>query len=364
MRARSVAAAVVARALFLGPMRRRPRNRIVLLGRRMTGNHAAFAAYLAASHPEIEVVQLGDSPRIRDLAVAARARAIVSAGGPSVLRRWVSSRNRPLFVDAWHGVGFKSRITRASDSFKAYDAHFVSSPFVGDYYRRSGAAVAVTGYARMDALAEAAAGSAARDRVYELFTDGVPGPTDTRSPIILFAPTWGVELAEGLTQQLVLDALNDLAGELGFFVAFRPHPDHSPPALPALERVRLLAHTDFEETAGVLAATDVLLTDWSSIATDFLPLARPVIYLDADPPARPLGPLDETDRVGEVVSTITGLRAAVAEAIADRDVYVARFEAARLRTVERAWGSTIDGKSSARYLTAIEDLERSAEKSS
>lgn len=86
-----------------------------------------------------------------------------------------------------------------------------------------------------------------------------------------------------------------------------------------------------------------LVTDWSSIATDFFALARPAISLAAAPPSATLGLVELTRAVESVIDDPSG--------------YVARFEVARQRSVMRAWGDTLYGLSASRYLAAIETLE-------
>lgn len=374
-RVRRAAVAAIARAIFLPLRARRVDNRIVLAGSPHAGNHAEFSRYLLLAHAEVDVYFLVDSHadyvratqvtparvlrsnRLRDLAKVAGARAIVTLGGPAHLRTWIDCRLRPLFIDAWHGVGFKSRVTKAHPSFRRYDAHLVSSPHVRDYYQQHGAAAIVTGYARTDALIRAAADTSNRDRLAQEFGRATADAT----AIVLFAPTWAISAADGLSDRAVLVNLDALANELNFDVAYRPHGYATAAEVADLRRVRLMSVDRVSSTEQLLGGIDVLVTDWSSIATDFHALGRPVIYLDAEPPGRDLGPLDASDRVGVVATDPAVLSAAVAEAVSDTSGYLARFDAARRRTVARAWGDTLDGLSSSRYFQAIEQLERERE---
>jgi CDP-glycerol glycerophosphotransferase (TagB/SpsB family) len=109
-------------------------------------------------------------------------------------------------------------------------------------------------------------------------------------------------------------------------------------------------------TEELLGAVDALITDWSSIATDFLPLARPIVFLDRPAPAEDLSPLSEQDRPGAIVSNIDQLGRALLEAVSAPETYIKRYGVQRDFTLERAWGVTLDGRSSERYLSAIESL--------
>ena len=335
-------------------------DRIVFLGGAMTGNLSAYAAHLARNSPTTELAYLTSHPtpgplptpgrllrpwRWRDLKVVARSRAVISAQGPRSLRPWLESEHRPLFVDVWHGVGFKSRVVTAHPAFRDYDAHFVSSPHVAEFYRAAGAHPQVTGYARMDALGEPP-DPTVRARIDALFPH-------TSGPLVLYAPTWGLG---GPAPRDVVAVLARSLGESAR-IAFRPH-------------ARLHVESDVDRGVGVidqravphaadlLPFVDVLVTDWSSIATDYLPLQRPVVYLDVPPPVVDAGPLTRDDRPGPIVADLDELVAAVREAIHDPDAATAPFATARSATVERAWGDTLDGRSRDRYDAALAALER------
>ena len=370
--------AIVARVLFLAPWRRPARGRITLLGHSLAGNLEAFARHVEASHPELELLVLIDEPdeyrrlratssrtvlsaqRLDHLARVARSESVVSAMGPVFLRYWLSARNRPLFVDVWHGVGFKSRLA-GDANLLAYDAHFVSSPFTRAYYEKAGATAIVTGYARTDVTLASAKDATARDRALREF--GRPHGDDT--PIVLFAPTWkeagAAPAAAGLYDVPLLTALTGLdalAAREGFLVAYRGHTHSDAATFDALGSVRSLGSDVFPITEELLGAVDVVVTDWSSIATDFLPLGRPVVYLDTTPPAATLAPLDASDRPGAHVHDLDALLAAVGAAVSDPGKALAPFAQQRTATSTKAWGDTLDGGSSERYVTALGSLTK------
>lgn len=329
---------------------RRVDDRIVVVGDPLIGNVAAFKNYLRTHHPKIEVAQLSlarnsrpssgklDARRLRDLLTVARSRAIVTPSGPQGLAPWVAREHRPLFIDVWHGVGFKSRIGSARPAFLDYDAHFVSSEHVAQYYRAHGARAITTGYARMDALHDAAVAA---------------------DPLILFAPTWGAHTR--LDIRSALEVLNEFALSRDLTVAYRPHGYSR--ALNTDDLQRVFVHGRGAELEGrgadlevlpILQRARVLVTDWSSIATDYLPLDRPVVYLDGATPEHP-GPLGLSDRPGAIVGTREELRSALDQAME----FPGAFASARAETSKRAWGSTLDGRAAERYLQAIVALEDS-----
>jgi CDP-glycerol glycerophosphotransferase (TagB/SpsB family) len=359
-RVRAAIAARVAR-LMLG--RSTPRDLVVILAGSVIGNLAALARELRVRHPDVEVAYLltrrsGPLPdhsgrvlrpwRLRDLSDVARARVIVTAQGPWSLRSWITARRRPLFVDVWHGVGYKSRIATSHPAFRSYDAHFVPSPFVADFYAAAGARAIVTGYGRMDAIVTKSTDPSARAVLEEQFPDAT-------GPVVLFAPTWGIEST--IDDASALAAIERATSGRSARIVYRPH--FLAPAVDVrpLPHVRKIGQDLIPNADDLLPHVDILITDWSSIAMDYLPLERPVLFIEAEPPARPLGPLTEDDRPGPVVTTPDELAAEVGAAVLDPSAHLRRYETQRSNTVVRAWGETLDGSSSARYIAAIHDLE-------
>jgi CDP-glycerol glycerophosphotransferase (TagB/SpsB family) len=369
---RGVVAAGVGRAL-LPVLRPAPRRRIVLFGHEPNGNLYAIDRELQSSAPELDWRTMVDDPRlyrvlrksgnpsvlsaqkISHVLWAARAQAIVSSHGPVFFRSWLRSRRRPVFVDVWHGIGFKANIANAEAALLAYDAHLVSSPFVADEYVRAGAKPIVTGYARTDITIAAATDRDARAEVMATF-DGI----DPSTPLVLFAPTWVGTGDDASTAALgdslnILRLLNEAALQHNFVVGYRGHINSAGSSIGSLARVRALSHSAVPITETLLGSVDVLVTDWSSIATDFLALDRPIVYLDRPAPAVKLAPLTAEDRVGVVASDAAQLVAAVVEATTEPEHYLSRFAIARAATVERAWGDSLDGRSAHRALGAIAD---------
>jgi CDP-glycerol glycerophosphotransferase (TagB/SpsB family) len=173
------------------------------------------------------------------------------------------------------------------------------------------------------------------------------GVDDDRT-VVLYAPTWReAGQAEEFNHQAALRALAAAGERHGFLVGFRRHPNSAPFDLGFSPAVASLGTEVFPSAEELLGAVDVLVTDWSSIGTDYLPLARPVVYLDVPPPEGGVGPLTRHDRPGPVVSVDT-ITPAVVEAVTRPDTALAPFADARRATIERAWGDSLDGRSTER----------------
>jgi CDP-glycerol glycerophosphotransferase (TagB/SpsB family) len=139
-------------------------------------------------------------------------------------------------------------------------------------------------------------------------------------------------------------------------VGYRGHINSAGQNLDELPNVKLIDRDTAPITEELLGIVDVLITDWSSIATDFMVTGRPIVYLDRQPPREHPAPLDGADRIGEVVSDYESLVAAVIDAVANPELYQSRFSEARAVTIEKAWGKTLDGHSTDRSITAIEEV--------
>lgn len=364
LRALAVARVIAWIALRRG---RRDSGLIVLIGRAGVGNLAAFHRYLENSRPDLRVVWFAvrrrdvgaghyrgvpilSALRLRDVWIVAHSTAVYSTAGPATLRSWMRRRHRPVFLEAWHGVGYKARFAHASAALRSADAHLVSSSHVAEYYEEHGGRPIVTGYARMDDLLKRASDRIALER-----ETGIPAS----AALVLVAPTWGCAPAPAVTDREILVALSERARE-GLAVVYRPHKYAAAAPCDDLPGVFALGPSDTTDPTDLLAMTDVLVTDWSSIAVDFLALERPVIYRDSAPPAASLAPLDETDRPGPVLRDARDLAEAVVLATMDPRAHHARFGDAMARTRDRAWGDTLDGESARRYLAALESLRPSA----
>lgn len=372
---RGAAASLIVRFVVLPFRSRKPTGRIALVGHEPNGNLYAFARYLSVVRPELDVFYALDDPRrfralraagdrkvhslqrLRDVARVARADAVITTHGPVYLRYWLGAKHRPVFVDTWHGVGFKASLDHAEPQFLRYDAHFVSSPTVARYYESAGAQPVVTGYARTDVTIESAKDPHIADGLRSLFGSDLPAGT----PIVLFAPTWVAageddgESALPPVPRLVV-ALNDFAVRHGFAVVYRGHINAEQETLSSLDRIRAAGQDIEPITETMLGGVDVVLTDWSSIATDFLATGRPTVYLDRPAPDAHPAPLDVNDRPGVIASSLTELEQALAQATLSPDQYLKRFASKRRSVVDKAWGATLDGRSSERYLAALDSL--------
>ncbi|WP_213814373.1 CDP-glycerol glycerophosphotransferase family protein [Glaciihabitans sp. dw_435] len=357
---------------------RRDNGAIVLFGHDLNGNLAAFDTYLRGLPDAPRVLFMTDSAqtyrreraagrgilysaRVGDLYRAARADVIVTSHGPINLFRWPKRRHRPLFVDVWHGVGYKTD-PKTLASMTAYDGHFVASPLLRDLHIGFGLPAelnTITGYARTDELATLELTPALRSGILR---DYGLDPAEKRT-LVLYAPTWNHLAARdifpfGMTPEQFLAPLDALAAEIGVLFLVRLHLntvlelDES-----AYANVRFVSARLYPATEPLLKVADVLFTDWSSIVSEYLAVHRPIIFIDKPTPFDgEVQPLSREDRPGAIVASFEDLTTALTLAATDPAGYLEQYGDLIDATTERAWGGTLDGHSAERYLRQIETL--------
>jgi len=218
----------------------------------------------------------------------------------------------------FHGVSFKNYAL--SGHARLYDRLFL----VGDYHRRrfielgvltpDDPRIARVGMPKTDCLVD---GSLDRKVVIESYG------LDPARPTILYAPTWSEHCS---LYTLGMDLLHAVARRpVNFLIKLHDHsydPRHNPidwaEALKAFDgspNVRVVHDWD---VCPSLVAADVLISDASSVAYEFLLLDRPVIFCDVPELLAGYKSADlETwgRKVGQTIATLPELDAALDDAL-------------------------------------------------
>lgn len=199
-------------------------------------------------------------------------------------------RKEQIYLNTWHGTPLKTLGRSMRQGLLEYEnlaRNFVQATHVAspneltdwalfDDHRISRYATAlrrITGSPRLDRLITD--GQALRTSLRR--TLGV----DAEETLVLFAPTWrgGVDEHQFDTARLI-DDLSAMAGVSGSKVIFRAH--RLTERLISSHQLPVDVVPSEIDTNDLLAAVDVLITDYSSIGVDFLPTGRPVIYYIPD----------------------------------------------------------------------------------
>lgn len=213
----------------------------------------------------------------------------------------------------------------------------------------------VTGFVQMDPLFRAAAQRPA-------------GPAGR--PVVLYAPTYNPCLSSAA---MMGDRLADfLAGpDCGWTVVVKPHPNMARTAPDVLERWRRLAagHRDLVlvdppsgDVVPHLLAADVLVSDVSSVAFQFVALDRPIVFIDNP---RRFEDADHFDPdgiewrwrdIGDRVEDPGQLRRSIGAALAAPGARGVE----RRRCREQLFSDLTDGRAAERIVEHLAELYRSA----
>ena len=204
---------------------------------------------------------------------------------------WFIRRPGQHYCNTWHGVPMKAMgrdmvapmISKANSQRNFLQADVV--PVMSDYYRWAtirplyaeqliADALLPGGAPRVDdVIAPKVSAGKLRDR-YGIGRD---------QKIVLFAPTWrgnSTRISQVFGDQAKL--CNQMAEVLGpgFFILFSAHQMMKVRPTDLAPNAGLLAESD--NINDILAIVDVMVTDYSSILFDFLPLDRPIVLFTPD----------------------------------------------------------------------------------
>jgi hypothetical protein len=188
----------------------------------------------------------------------------------------IAPRSCRRSIQLFHGLSFRNRAVRSENA--AYSNYFILGPYMRRAFEGRGILpahdrrVARIGFPKTDRLLD---GTLDRNAILREF--GFSG----KRPVVLYAPTG----AHGNSLETCgEELLRGLAGVNDYDVIVKPH-DHPKAGIDWYERLaplesehlRLLRTPD---AIPALYAADLLISDASSIANEYLLLDRPIVFLD------------------------------------------------------------------------------------
>lgn len=358
------------------PLRRKsPTLRVVMYGHTFNGNLKALAD-AARDRDDIQVsyatidpgyyreLAADPDPSARPLNLLKPSHAWAAASADVI----VTDRNaqtlellhkvgKPPFIDVWHGMPYKGFTPVNFEYLTPYREVWTSSAICGGIYadklgvRRE--IITPTGYARTDGLVTGAYDVPALRAKY--------GIDDSFERIVLVAPTWQQDdkgrsiIPFGVTEAEFFEALDAVGRATNSLVIFRAHLNvEGVENLPSLGNVRNMPYAHYPVVEEFLAMSDVLVTDWSSMSFDFLPLRRPTIFLDVPPPFKDGFTIGPEHRFGDIVGDLPALSEALTRNLLDPAAYEREHAAQIDATREVIYGDTLDGHVADRQLARLE----------
>lgn len=259
---------------------------------------------------------------------------------------------KPKVIQLWHGVCPKGLTLPEYD----FDVWCMSSEYIKQRYIKlyglSPEKLHVTGYAGLDTLFKYLQNDSIRDEFCKKYS--------IRGKIILYAPTWDCGLWGWGDQYNQFERMCLFCRKNDITLILRLHP------LVKISKRKLRKIVDKYEvlwlnmdkepdTMKLLAVSDILITDWSSISTDFLLTKRPVIFLEVNKEyftkTRGEPEVLPEYRSGEIVLDAEQFYDALETVLSKGN----RFEKKQKEFLKLLHGN-VDGKASERVLTVIEEL--------
>lgn len=286
--------------------------------------------------------------------VAFRPHVVMQSEGPLQISRLRASLPTSLIVHTRHGLALKNASYAA---VQQSDYTCVTSDWMRAEYVAAGVqprrAFWVTGYTQIDPLFRGAALP-------------LPFQIPPGNKIVLLAPTYnrGLSCVPMLGERTV-ELIR--GGRDGISLIIKPHP-LLPEQFPEWAQMcRSLAARDpqvhwvedaHEDVVPYLAAADVLISDASGVALEFLALNRPMILLSnpqrfSDEHYNPRGLEWRWRDMGHEIENVDALADAVARALSNSQ----ENAATRARYRELLFGDLADGRAAERLAKQIDELQ-------
>jgi len=189
----------------------------------------------------------------------------------------------PKTIQLWHGEGPKG----IDLSYDKCTIWCVPSEFIKERHLRLWKAPSeklyVCGSPRLDIL------KSYLKRSREEILDELNIRREEKKKILLYAPTFDVGLWPWGDQYKGFEKLCEFCKKNDLILILRLHPlakiskRKVKRIVKRYENVHWLDMPKEPDTMKLLAITDILITDWSSIYTDFFLTKRPIIYMEVDP---------------------------------------------------------------------------------
>ena len=259
-------------------------------------------------------------------------------------------------VQLWHGIGFKGWKKERSREYLIHATlYLLNSDFSKETWIKEfnidPNRIKVTGYARHDILINRSFDT--KDIKREI---GIP----LDAKVILYAPTWEQHRKKKSIYYWNDEKLREINAfcedENVYFVVRAHHMLRTRYKQFEGSRFLYLPMSKYPDTMKLLAITDVLITDWSSIANDFIFLNRPTIFVDTPNPFENDFRLKPEDRAGYILRKTNNIISVLKEALNEPEKFVSQYEKIRQRVLKKVCNKP-DGKSTERCIMEILKLK-------
>lgn len=293
-----------------------------------------------------------------DMIKVAQSDAIITNYGALTLIYFAKFTNIK-FVDTFHGILLLKFMPPPILTYlNHYDEVWLSSPKMQQIYAKKFGVTTktvATGYGRTDKLVNGS---------YRGVKKKYSIPTGKK--VIMIAPTWKHNdpnrnlLPFGMNENEFISYMESLAKDTDSFIIYRAHMlSASIAGAQKSKNLRAMPSNEFPDAEELLSAVDILVTDWSSLAFDFMVLDRPVIFIDTKPPFQGADIKRRSNpsaRFGELVSHKKDFDKYIKAYLKNPDAYLKKHAKQIKQVKNDAYGNTADGKASQRYYQQLMGL--------
>ena len=274
-----------------------------------------------------------------------------------------------ITIQLFHGIGVKPK-HRKKNYYAPYDVWCLPSTYSKkrqiELYNAPSHKIQVTGFPRIDSLVKYL------DYPKEKILNELKIKKNKK--IIFYAPTWGIGsqyMGDGLwpwgDEIKQFENVCEFCQENDLTLILRLHPyasikrDESKiktlkSIMKRYENIYWLDMKDEPQTTKLLAITDILITDWSSIFTDFYLTERPIIFLEDEESKKLIQKQKKSEiplnfRAGEIVNSESEFYDTLEFILTKGN----RYKDEQRVLFKKIHGEA-DGKASERVVKVIEDL--------
>tara|TARA_Y100000591_G_C21840015_1_gene704998 strand:- start:742 stop:1902 length:1161 start_codon:yes stop_codon:yes gene_type:complete len=288
-----------------------------------------------------------DAKKLKDFRFLLKADCMITSHGNLFLLLKLLNKKVKM-IDVWHGTPLieykKSQFIR---SFYNYDYLFLQSDHLKnkyiETYNLKNVDHVITGLARHDKLFN--------------YKDNSKIKKDLNisnfKKIILFCPTWRMkndfgEIPFSFNFLEFFEEINiALNGSNALLIArFHQKSRFSNYKIKNLSNIKMLPQSEYLDTEKLMCISDALISDWSSIITDYCFLNKPIILIDCPIPKHWKTKKFFIQRGGTVIKDISDLKK-VLKKIINKDLY--KIDNTQKYMKNSLSGELFDGKSSYRY---------------
>jgi len=261
-----------------------------------------------------------------------------------------------LGMQLWHGLGFKAwRKERKRDYLIHSDIYCFTSDYFKkvwvDQFKIDPDKIKITGYARHDMLI---------NRDFDADNIKKQIGLNKNYKIILFAPTWEQRKNEKSIYYWNFNKINEInqfcKENNAYFIIRTHHMQKTSYKKLDLSNFKYIPVDKFPDTMSLLAVTDILVTDWSSIANDFIFLNRPTIFIDIKNPFDDDFSLLPQDRAGFILKNKNDLVKYLKRAFNNEKQFIQQYESVRKHVLKKIYNKP-DGNATKRCIDELIKLK-------